>query len=171
MRRRGKQRQREMGNGEKAGESRQMLLSRQEASLMRGKQFICVEEKRYSEPESRWGPVEIWETHHNAPDSLESRHGTAKMKPQCTAEMHREGGQAENSNTHLRLDQCLSSDNIKTFLLNHEEKHLTSQKWCALWISNNLTKCWDFNKEDGKLTAHLDRTKRNLQQTNRGPFF
>ena len=42
------------GNGEKAGECRQMPLSRQEASLMTCKQFICAEEKRYSEPEDYW---------------------------------------------------------------------------------------------------------------------
>lgn len=36
-------------NGEKAGESRQMLLSRRETSLIRCKKFICVGEKKYIE--------------------------------------------------------------------------------------------------------------------------
>lgn len=40
---------------ERAGESRQMPLSRQEASLMRCKIFICVGEKKYSEPGGRRG--------------------------------------------------------------------------------------------------------------------
>lgn len=34
---------------ERPGESRARLLSWREASLMRCKQFICAEEKRYSE--------------------------------------------------------------------------------------------------------------------------
>lgn len=38
------------GNEEKAEESRQRPLSRQETSLMRCKKFICVGEKRYREP-------------------------------------------------------------------------------------------------------------------------
>lgn len=38
------------GNGEKAEESRQKPLSRQETSWMRSKKIICVGEKKYSEP-------------------------------------------------------------------------------------------------------------------------
>lgn len=37
-------------NEEKAEESRQKPLSRQETSLMRCKTFICVGERKYSEP-------------------------------------------------------------------------------------------------------------------------
>lgn len=38
------------GNGEKAEESRQRPLSRQETSWVRSKKIICVGEKRYHEP-------------------------------------------------------------------------------------------------------------------------
>lgn len=54
------------GNEEKAEESRQRPLSRQETSLMWCKKFICVGEKRYSEPGRLIGALmDIFDVHRN----------------------------------------------------------------------------------------------------------
>lgn len=50
MRRKERQSTEGRQSGQKVGESRQTLLSPQEASLMRCKQIICVEEKKHSKP-------------------------------------------------------------------------------------------------------------------------
>lgn len=69
-------------NGEKAGESRQMLLSRRETSLIRCKKFICVGEKKYIEAGGvDVGAMEVLDVHRNTPESHASRHD--KANPQC----------------------------------------------------------------------------------------
>lgn len=54
------------GNEEKAEESRQRPLSRQETSLLGCKKFICVREKKHSEPRRLIGAlVDIPDVHRN----------------------------------------------------------------------------------------------------------
>lgn len=93
MRRKGKQRQRGKGgkNGEKAGESRQMLLSRQEASLMRCKQFICVEEKKQSEPGG----------------SRRGTYGNLKCQPKYTRNTGVTAGHHKNHNAQFKCILCI----------------------------------------------------------------
>lgn len=65
-------------NRERAGESRQMPLSRQETSLMRCEIFICVGERKNSEPEgSAWDlrEFEMRTTIHQN----QRRHGTTRQ--------------------------------------------------------------------------------------------
>ena len=59
-----------------------MLLSQQEASLLRCKQFICVEEKKHSEPGGRGGPMEREDVRHNTPNHRSDRNALQKLNAQ-----------------------------------------------------------------------------------------